>query len=97
MTYLLKQVIKKKDPKEPGRDSRKKKQSQVKEETKIIQSSNVWICGQFMSAQVEISGSKITDIRDIGEKEPDEDYGDLRIVPGFIDIQWISMLRSEPA
>ncbi|MDO4191657.1 MAG: N-acetylglucosamine-6-phosphate deacetylase [Erysipelotrichaceae bacterium] len=52
----------------------------------IIQSSNVWICGQFMPAQIEISGSKITDIRDIGEKEPNEDYGDLRIVPGFIDI-----------
>lgn len=38
-----------------------------------------------MACQLEIEGSKIKSVLPYGEKEVDEDYGDLRIVPGFID------------
>lgn len=52
----------------------------------IIQSKRVWIAGQFVSAQVEIEGKKIKGIYNYGEKEVDEDYGNQRLIPGFIDI-----------
>lgn len=52
----------------------------------IIQSSRVWIAGQFMPAQLEVTGSVISRIYGYGEKQADEDYGDKRIVPGFIDV-----------
>lgn len=52
----------------------------------IIQSKRVWIAGQFLAMQAEMQNGKITDILPYGTKEVDIDYGDKRIVPGFIDI-----------
>ena len=52
----------------------------------IIQSSRVWIAGQFIPAQLEVKDGVIARIYQYGEKTADEDYGDKRIVPGFIDI-----------
>ncbi|MBQ2213788.1 MAG: amidohydrolase family protein, partial [Erysipelotrichaceae bacterium] len=52
----------------------------------IIQSKKVWIANGFMPAQLEIRDGKIVQIYDHGTKEADEDYGELRIVPGFIDV-----------
>ena len=52
----------------------------------IIQSKKIWIADQFLAAQVEMDGGKITGIYPYGTKEADVDYGDKRIVPGFIDV-----------
>lgn len=52
----------------------------------IIQSKRVWIAGQFMPAQIEMDQDKIVNIYEYGSKEVDVDYGNDRIVPGFIDI-----------
>lgn len=52
----------------------------------IIQSTRVWVVDTFMKAQIETDGEKIKAIWPYGTKEVDEDYGDLRIVPGFIDV-----------
>ena len=52
----------------------------------IIQSKKIWIADQFLAAQVEMDGGKITGIYPYGTKEVDVDYGDKRIVPGFIDV-----------
>ncbi len=52
----------------------------------IIRSRRVWISGVFFPADVEIQDGKIAGIWPYGEKEADRDYGDKRIVPGFIDV-----------
>ncbi|MBR7179154.1 MAG: amidohydrolase family protein, partial [Oscillospiraceae bacterium] len=52
----------------------------------IIQSKKVWIADQFIPAQIEMDGGKITGIYPYGTKEADVDYGEQRIVPGFIDV-----------
>ena len=52
----------------------------------IIQSKKVWIADQFIAAQIEMDGGKITGIYPYGTKEADVDYDDKRIVPGFIDV-----------
>lgn len=52
----------------------------------IIQSSRVWVSGKFLQAQIEIEAGKIVNILPYGTKEVDKDYGDKRIVPGFIDV-----------
>ena len=52
----------------------------------IIQSKKVWIADQFMPAQVEMDGGKIVSVGAYGSKAVDVDYGDKRIVPGFIDV-----------
>lgn len=52
----------------------------------VIQSTRVWIAGQFAAAQLEISNGKIERVYPYNTKEPDQDYGDQRIVPGFIDV-----------
>lgn len=52
----------------------------------IIQSSRVWVLDTWMSAQIEMEDGKIQNLYPYGTKEVDEDYGDKRIVPGFIDI-----------
>ena len=51
-----------------------------------IQGKRVWIAGQFMAAQMEIEDGVISRIHEYGAGPADEDYGDKRIVPGFIDI-----------
>lgn len=52
----------------------------------LIQSKKVWIADQFTAAVIEITESKITNILPYGSVSADVDYGDLRIVPGFLDI-----------
>lgn len=52
----------------------------------IIQSKKVWIANQFIPAAVEIKDGKIENIFAYGSKNADEDYGEKRIVPGFLDI-----------
>ena len=52
----------------------------------IIQSKNVWIDETFKEAQIELEGQKIKGIYPYGEKEVDEDYDSLRIIPGLIDV-----------
>ena len=52
----------------------------------IIQSKKIWIADQFLAAQVEMDGGKITGVYPYGSREADVDYGDKRIVPGFIDV-----------
>ena len=52
----------------------------------IIQSKKVWIADQFTPAQLELEDGIIKEIYPYNEKEVMKDYGDLRILPGFIDI-----------
>ncbi len=52
----------------------------------LIQSKKVWIADQFTAAAIEIKDGKITDILPYGSRPADVDYGDLRVVPGFLDI-----------
>ena len=52
----------------------------------IIQSQKVWIADQFIPAQVEMENGKIIRVAPYGAKQPDVDYGDKRILPGFIDV-----------
>lgn len=52
----------------------------------IIQSKQVWVGDQFFPFQLEIEDGKIKEMYPYGTKEVDKDYGELRIVPGFIDI-----------
>ena len=52
----------------------------------IIQSKKVWIADQFIPAQLELEDGIIKEIYPYNENEVTKDYGDLRILPGFIDI-----------
>ncbi len=52
----------------------------------LIQSKKVWLADQFIPAAIEMNDGKITGVFQYGTKEVDVDYGDKRIVPGFIDI-----------
>ena len=52
----------------------------------IIQSKKVWIADHFTPAQLELEDGIIKEIYPYNEKEVTKDYGDLRILPGFIDI-----------
>jgi len=52
----------------------------------LIQSKRVWVADQFIPAQIEIDDNKIVNIYTYNEKEVNYDYGNKRIVPGFIDI-----------
>ncbi len=52
----------------------------------IIQSRQIWIRDQFIKAQIEMNDGHIIHLFDYGEKQPDLDYGDAYILPGFIDI-----------
>lgn len=51
----------------------------------IIQSKRVWILEHWIEAQIAIDGEKITAIYPYGTKPVDVDYGNQRILPGFID------------
>ncbi|MGL5436677.1 MAG: N-acetylglucosamine-6-phosphate deacetylase [Lachnospiraceae bacterium] len=51
-----------------------------------IQSTRVWIGGQFMPAQIEIQETIIAGIYPYGAAEADIDYGTRRLLPGFIDV-----------
>ncbi len=52
----------------------------------IIQSKQVWVGDQFFPFQLEIEDGKIVNLYAYDTKGVDKDYGELRIVPGFIDI-----------
>lgn len=52
----------------------------------IIQSTRVYVAGSFMKASVEFENGVISRIRPYGSVPADIDYGDRRIVPGFIDV-----------
>lgn len=52
----------------------------------IIQSKRVWVLGQFIEAQIEVEDGKIQNVLGYNTKDVDYDYGDKRIVPGFLDI-----------
>lgn len=52
----------------------------------IIQSKRIWISGQFMAAQLEVVEGKIRAVYGYGTKPADKDYGNRRILPGFIDV-----------
>lgn len=52
----------------------------------IIQSRRIWIAGQFIPAQLKVEEGKITAVYAYGTRSWDQDYGNDRIVPGFIDI-----------
>lgn len=51
-----------------------------------IQSTRVWVCGQFMPAQLEIQGTVIAGVYAYGTAAADYDYGNNRLLPGFIDV-----------
>ena len=52
----------------------------------IIQSKRIWVLGQFIEAQLELEDGKIKNVLAYGTKPADKDYGERRIVPGFIDV-----------
>lgn len=52
----------------------------------IIESSRVWVAGQFTPLQIEIENGTIKGIYPAGTKTCDKNYGTMRVVPGFIDI-----------
>ena len=52
----------------------------------VLQSKRVWIAGQFIPAQLLVEGGKIIQILPYGKEKADMDYGELRMVPGFIDV-----------
>ena len=52
----------------------------------IIQSKKVWFADQFVEAQIEVKDGIIVDIYEYGTHPVDCDYGDNRILPGFIDV-----------
>ena len=55
-------------------------------EPMILQSKRVWVLNEWMEAQVEISDGKISAVCPYGTHKADEDFGERRIVPGFIDV-----------
>ena len=54
----------------------------------ILQSKRVWIINDWLMAQVEISAQsgRIEGIYPYGTKQVDLDLGNMRVVPGFIDV-----------
>lgn len=52
----------------------------------IIQSKRVWVLGHFIEAQLELEDGKIKNVLAYGVQPADKDYGERRIVPGFIDV-----------
>lgn len=54
----------------------------------ILQSRRVWVLNIWMEAQIEVSeeSGKIVGILPYGAETADLDFGDQRIVPGFIDV-----------
>ncbi len=51
-----------------------------------IASKRVWIADQFIPAVIEIENGVIKNVLPYDEHRVDHDYGNLRIVPGFMDI-----------
>ncbi len=51
----------------------------------LIRSKRIWIADQFVACDIEIT-DKIINIYPYNSKKVDIDYGNYRIVPGFIDL-----------
>ena len=51
-----------------------------------IQGKRIWIAGQFMAASLLVENGVIKQIAEYGSAQEDVDYGDKRVLPGFIDI-----------
>ncbi len=51
-----------------------------------VQGKRIWIAGQFMPAQLEIQGKRIVEVLPYGAGNAEIDWGDKRVLPGFIDI-----------
>lgn len=51
----------------------------------ILQSKKVWLRDAFRPAQVHIQDGKIVRVEEYGARSPDVDYGELYLLPGFID------------
>ena len=75
-------ILKKKDSKPFHGFNRPEREGKIM----VIQSKRVWIAGQFIPAQLQVEEGKIKAVRDYGEMAADEDYGEERIIPGFIDV-----------
>ncbi|MBQ3134740.1 MAG: N-acetylglucosamine-6-phosphate deacetylase [Oscillospiraceae bacterium] len=52
----------------------------------VIQSNRVWIDGQFVPAQLVIEDGVIRQLCPPGVHKVHKDWGDRRVVPGFIDV-----------
>ena len=52
----------------------------------ILQSKRVWTSGLFVPLQLEIEGGRIARVLPYGARTPDQDYGNLRLIPGLIDV-----------
>lgn len=51
----------------------------------IIQSKRIWLLEHWVEAQLDLSEGKIKAVYPYGSKPVDHDYGNDRILPGFID------------
>ena len=60
----------------------------------LIKSTRVWVCGRFLSAIIEVEDKKITRILPYSDQEVDYDFGDKRVLPGFIDIQLMALIQT---
>lgn len=54
----------------------------------ILQSTRVWVLNDWLEAQIEVSAEsgRIEGIYPCGTFVPDMDFGDLRVIPGLIDV-----------
>lgn len=52
----------------------------------LIKSKRVWLAGQFVAAIIEFKDGVITNVLPYDDREVDVDYGDNKVLPGFIDI-----------
>ena len=54
----------------------------------LLQSKRIWVLNQWIEAQIEVCGEsgKIEAILPYGSAPADMDFGELRVVPGFIDV-----------
>ena len=51
-----------------------------------IKSTRVYMFGTLIPAVIEMNNGKIISVNTLTDEEADIDFGDARIVPGFIDI-----------
>lgn len=51
-----------------------------------IQGKKIWVAGQFMAAELVIEEGRILQVLPYGKEPADVDYGENRVLPGFIDI-----------
>ena len=63
----------------------------------IIQSKRIWVVNTWLAAQVEVEEGKIVNIYPYGEKDVDEDYGelsqDLSMCTHMVLMDLIQMMR----